>query len=256
MYMSFMGPLSLLRSACCASLLRRVVLDTCARRARWALRHADGRIADAARQLPQRHDSHRPSWRRPQVIPRPLRTTAFALDTCIAGVLGFASTPLVGLLAQHAGYHQSFSAHQPPAEAVRNARALENSLLLLILVSSVAKFVARTLLLLPTIWGQGFCCPLLLDLRRTCYDTCADVMASRGACVQVYTALYWTIRRDRIDEEKDEGAAAPVAASIGTLAPSRETALARTGASATGGSPAPAAEPVERRVGRSGPTAV
>ena len=79
------------------------------------------------------------------MIPRPLRTTAFALDTCIAGVLGFASTPLVGLLAQHAGYHQSFAAHQPPAEAVRNARALENSLLLLILVSSVAKFLVRAL---------------------------------------------------------------------------------------------------------------
>ena len=150
---------------------------------------------------------------RAQVIPRPLRTTAYALDTCIAGVLGFASTPLVGLLAQHAGYHQSYAAHQPPAEAVRNARALENSLLLLILVSSVAKFV-------------------------------------------VYTALYWTIRRDRVDEEKDERAAAPVAPSIDPLAPSRETALARVSGPATGGSPAAAAEPVQRRVLQSGPAAV
>ncbi|KAK9843442.1 hypothetical protein WJX81_002901 [Elliptochloris bilobata] len=100
------------------------------------------------------------------VIPSPLRTTAYALDSCIAGVLGFASTPLVGLLAQHAGYRQSFDVDMPPAEAaaeaVRNARALENSLLLLILVACGAKFV-------------------------------------------VYTALYWTIRRDRLDDEKDAG---------------------------------------------------
>ena len=74
--------------------------------------------------------------------------------------------------------------------------------------------------------------------------------------MQVYTALYWTIRRDRIDEDKEEGTAASVAASIDPLAPSRETALARVGGPATGGGPAPAAEPVQRRAAQSGPAAV
>lgn len=86
-------------------------------------------------------------WR--QVIPQRMRTTAFALDTCIAGVLGFASTPLVGVLAQRAGYRQEFNTKLSPAaaaaESVRNARALENSLLLLVLVTSAAKFLVRGL---------------------------------------------------------------------------------------------------------------
>ena len=81
-------------------------------------------------------------------------------------------------------------------------------------------------------------------------------MASRGARVQVYTALYWTIRCDRIDEDKDEGAAASVAASIDPLAPSRETALVRVGGPATGGTPAPAVEPVQHRAAQSGAAAV
>ena len=74
--------------------------------------------------------------------------------------------------------------------------------------------------------------------------------------MQVYTALYWTIRRDRIDEDKDEGAAASVAASIDPLAPSPETALARVGGPATGGAPAPAVEPVQQRAAQPGSAAV
>ena len=83
-----------------------------------------------------------------QGIPSHLRTTAYSLDTCVAGVLGFASSPLVGVLAQRAGYRHAFDPHaQAPAaaaaESVRNARALEDSLLLLILVACGAKFVVR-----------------------------------------------------------------------------------------------------------------
>ena len=63
-------------------------------------------------------------------------------------MLGFASTPLVGLLAERSGFEQSYAALAPPAEAaaevVRNARALENSLLLLILAATAAKFVVGT----------------------------------------------------------------------------------------------------------------
>jgi len=87
------------------------------------------------------------------VIPSHLRTTAYSLDTCVAGVLGFASSPLVGVLAQRAGYRQAFDPHaQAPAaaaaESVRNARALEDSLLLISLVACGAKFVVRA--------GQGW----------------------------------------------------------------------------------------------------
>ena len=78
----------------------------------------------------------------------------------------------------------------------------------------------------------------------------AAVIADLRIRVQVYTALYWTITRDRIDED------ASVAASIDPLAPSRETALARMGGPATGGGPAPAAEPVQRRAAQPGPAAV
>lgn len=74
--------------------------------------------------------------------------------------------------------------------------------------------------------------------------------------MQVYTALYWTIRRDRIDEESSFICAASVAASIDPLAPCRETALARVGSPGTGGGPAPAAEPVQRGAAQAGAAAV
>ena len=76
-------------------------------------------------------------------------------------MLGFASTPLVGLMAERSGFEQSYAALAPPAEAVRNARALENSLLLLILVATAAKFVVGT--------GAPTECAQSLVRRRSCW---------------------------------------------------------------------------------------
>lgn len=89
----------------------------------------------------------RPAARAAQVVPVGARTTAYSLDSCIAGALGFASAPLTGVLAQRAGYAQDFGGGLPPAAAaaenVRNARALENALLLLVLVTTAAKLLVR-----------------------------------------------------------------------------------------------------------------
>ena len=96
-----------------------------------------------------------------QVVPEAVRTSVYAFDKCIIGALGAVTTPLAGLLAekvfgfvhvsahkqkQHAGGgHAAVRAPAPagaaaalPANNLNNARALENGLLCIMLVSCLS----------------------------------------------------------------------------------------------------------------------
>ncbi|KAK9843749.1 hypothetical protein WJX81_004878 [Elliptochloris bilobata] len=111
-----------------------------------------------------------------EIVPAALRSSVFALDRCIAGVLGAALAPLVGILAERCfGYDNTRHRHLPPptttagfaaqralsaviaAQNVNNAHALERGLLLVLVIPMGVKFL-------------------------------------------IYCALYWTLPRDRIAE--------------------------------------------------------
>ena len=95
-------------------------------------------------------------------MPAALRSSVFALDRCIAGVLGAALAPLVGILAERCfGYDNTRHGRLPPptsaagisaahthaeviaAQNVNNARALERGLLLVLVIPMGVKFLVR-----------------------------------------------------------------------------------------------------------------
>ena len=95
-------------------------------------------------------------------MPTTLRSSVFALDRCIAGVLGAALAPLVGILAERCfGYDNTHHSRLPSptsaagvsaahmraeviaAQNVNNARALERGLLLVLVIPMGIKFVVR-----------------------------------------------------------------------------------------------------------------
>ncbi len=98
-----------------------------------------------------------------QIVPSALRSSVFALDRCIAGVLGAALAPLVGILADRCfGYDNTRHGHHGAtpttaagaaaahthssiiaAQNVNNARALERGLLLVLVIPMGIKFLVR-----------------------------------------------------------------------------------------------------------------
>ena len=93
-----------------------------------------------------------------QIVPPTLRSSVFALDRCIAGVVGAAMAPLVGILAERCfgfdtkqyHHHGAAVSHAQSAQVVaqnlNNARALERGLLLVLVVPVCIKFVVRLVL--------------------------------------------------------------------------------------------------------------
>ena len=96
-------------------------------------------------------------------MPAKLRSSVFALDRCIAGVLGAMLAPLVGILAERCfGYDTAQHRHHggPPttpagvaashqratvvaAQNLNNAHALERGLLLVLVIPMGVKFLVR-----------------------------------------------------------------------------------------------------------------
>jgi len=96
-------------------------------------------------------------------VPAKLRSSVFALDRCIAGVLGAMLAPLVGILAERCfGYDTAQHRHHggPPttpagvaaahqratliaAQNLNNAHALERGLLLVLVIPMGVKFLVR-----------------------------------------------------------------------------------------------------------------
>jgi hypothetical protein len=93
---------------------------------------------------------------RTQVVPESVRTSAYAFDKCIAGAIGAFGAQICGLLAERLfGYHtkaraghdcepqSAHSAHESAAqwaENLNNARALENGLMWMTIVTLAMKF--------------------------------------------------------------------------------------------------------------------
>lgn len=90
------------------------------------------------------------------MVPEAIRTSVYAFDKCIIGAVGALTTPLAGLLAEKAfGFthlskgHSQHHAHAPATAAslarleaeyranVNNARALENGLMITLLIPMV-----------------------------------------------------------------------------------------------------------------------
>ncbi|KAK9843533.1 hypothetical protein WJX81_007741 [Elliptochloris bilobata] len=114
-----------------------------------------------------------------EVIPPQRRSLAYALDLCISGIVNACTIPVAGLAVERYGGHTATAAATaggtgddgsapapavPPSDNLANARAIEDGLLLVILVSF-------------------------------------------GIKLFVYAMLYWTMPRDRLLEEEEEGAA-------------------------------------------------
>jgi hypothetical protein len=88
-----------------------------------------------------------------QVVPEELRTSVFAFDKCITGALGAVAAPLVGLLAERAfggsriisqdaaaGAATAAGRAEAAQENVRNARALENALMWVMVAAMALRF--------------------------------------------------------------------------------------------------------------------
>ena len=120
----------------------------------------------------------------PQVVPEAIRTSVYAFDKCIIGAIGALTTPLAGLLAQKVfGFTQLSKPHKHHAHApataqslariaadnranLNNARALENGLMITLLVPMVGA-------LLPSPPAVGLTCcscfpPVMTALRSKC----------------------------------------------------------------------------------------
>lgn len=99
----------------------------------------------------------------PQVVPEAIRTSVYAFDKCIIGAIGALTTPLAGLLAQKVfGFTELTKPHKHHAHApasahtlaqiaadnaanLNNARALENGLILTLLVPMVCALALMAL---------------------------------------------------------------------------------------------------------------
>ena len=72
-----------------------------------------------------------------EIVPEQLRSAVYAFDRSFEGAVGATAAPLVGLVAEKVfGYHGSLGQEVAPDPAVTlaNARALGNSMLILLLV--------------------------------------------------------------------------------------------------------------------------
>ena len=72
-----------------------------------------------------------------EIVPEQLRSAVYAFDRSFEGAVGATAAPLVGLVAEKVfGYHGSLGQQVAPDPAVTlaNARALGNSMLILLLV--------------------------------------------------------------------------------------------------------------------------
>lgn len=155
----------------------------------------------------------------PQVVPESVRTSVYAFDKCIIGALGAATTPLAGLLAERAFGFQHVSQKKPmkghaaihahvPASAIaaqhannlNNARALENGLMCIMLVSSSFSFLctahicrARMLMGLAGKTGiQG--CILAQDLGAAVnHIKNINILHRRPGCIIVSSAIPWRV---------------------------------------------------------------
>ena len=100
---------------------------------------------------------------RAQVIPPQRRSLAYALDMCISGIINACTIPVAGLAVQRFGGHTAAAAAvndgddagapapaAPAADNVANARAIEDGLLLVIMVSFGIKLFVR-----PARFGAG-----------------------------------------------------------------------------------------------------
>jgi len=79
-----------------------------------------------------------------EIVPEQLRSAVYAFDRSFEGAVGATAAPLVGLVAEKVfGYHGSLgqAVVPDPAATLANARALGNSMLILLLVP----------------WGLDFC---------------------------------------------------------------------------------------------------
>ncbi len=90
-----------------------------------------------------------------QVIPPQRRSLAYSLDLAISGIINAATMPLAGMVIEHYGGHAAVrvsdddasDAPAPaaaPADNLSNARAIEDGLLLLIMLSFGVKLFVRT----------------------------------------------------------------------------------------------------------------
>lgn len=172
---------------------------------------------------------------RAQIVPTTLRSSVFALDRCIAGVLGAALAPLVGILAERCfGYDNTHHSRLPSptsaagvsaahmraeviaAQNVNNARALERGLLLVLVIPMGVKFVvrpARPLALAHRLvvlahessffahtWSylpqMGDSVLVSAFAQLLRADLNMRCLKSQAGA-QIYCALYWTLPRDR-----------------------------------------------------------
>ena len=89
-----------------------------------------------------------------QVIPPQRRSLAYSLDLAISGIINAATMPLAGMVIEHYGGHaatrvsddDASDAPAPaaaPADNLSNARAIEDGLLLLIMLSFGVKLFVR-----------------------------------------------------------------------------------------------------------------
>ena len=186
---------------------------------------------------------------RAQVVPPQRRSLAYALDLCISGIINACTIPVAGLAVQRYGGHAAAAAAAsdgddagaparavPAADNVSNARAIEDGLLLVILVSFGIKFFVRPGRLGPGPYISPFALAWLatrsnaptvsspatrtsvsalavLDLLLTpnLFSCRSSLWAAHDLTpvtqTQVYSLLYWTMPRDRLLEEEEECAA-------------------------------------------------